>query len=955
MSWKKMENGPLHLAGASMFQWNNSIYVLGGISSESEMNQKIIRFDLEDQVWTEFECTGWIPRSNFGVGVFDDSVYVLFGWKDFEFKYEPSVLKLDLEACKFDKTSISVSSDLLVQNYGFAQSDNKLYIFGGLSSVGVTNALQQFSKSSKAISTITGKSSSPKNLMNASLTHILTYLYLFGGMYKETRYNDLWRFDLQSLKWTKLKSYGDIPSPRSHHSATSDGDILIIFGGKDANQYYNDGYQFNTLTLTWSLLKYGEHNPSARFSACMVARLPLVYIYGGETLSGFSLTLYKYNISDATYAKVSDSYGFTPGNGQICFLNEDGDEFRVLYGTADGDQPLGYITRFNFTSMEWSTLFDPDSETTSRARPIIAEVKEKYYITGGSTWATSPKREIFVLDSKSKKIKLIGELDQIAYQAPSARFKSKVFIYGGGSAYNELIRYDIATHEFISFDLLDICTDDCSYVCSVGTYFNKTTKACELCPPGYYADFKGASSCKECSRGTYNDKFGATSQRQCYPCNQDQYSPHNASTMCIDCQAGFYCPIGSSKPTIRLDEDLVTSSQPTPFYRRTDEANLLIMNIQIGIGMFGLLILLCMLPFAKFRGCITEMDKFDDAHNYEDEVPLVTRKTFIGGIFTCFYLILAIIVIVGSIILFNMDNVLESKSLIPFVVLQELTSSVTGDVEVDVSLGNYGGYCIDLNEDGEEICSKSIFYSMSSFDNKKTTFECKKIDTDCELKLVIKDFEIEAETILYISLQEMSSYTSRIAVSVSADSSIPDEKSEVKMVAYPQRNKVFRGDTPTLFKFSFTPSYFTSEEDGSELTGYHVAPLADPSGGTSYEPTNLGFSSDLQIKIVFERSINGLRTERTLAFTAILLLLTLIGSIPGIKDMLGSAMEYVEEKYLNHKENEEKNKQFGVLKDRRRDNLEFFKDSMTSSFNPEVTVPDKSKMKKSDTFINSDI
>ena len=363
--------------------------------------------------------------------------------------------------------------------------------------------------------------------------------------------------------------------------------------------------------------------------------------------------------------------------------------------------------------------------------------------------------------------------------------------------------------------------------------------------------------------------------------------------------------------------------------------------------------MLCFLPFEKLRNYLVELDKFDDGHNYEDEVPLVTRKNLIGGIFSCFYIILAIVVIIGSVILFYMDNVVESKSLIPFVVLQELTSSVTGNVVVDVDFGNYGGSCVEVNEDGDEICSSSIFFSLSPITNEKIDFACKRIDTDCQLNLILNDFEIEAESILYLSLQEQFSYTSRISVRVNSESSIPDEKSEVKMIAYPSENTVFRGDTPTTFEFSFTPSYFTSDEDGSELTGYHISPLSDPSGGTSFEPTNLGFSSDLQIKIVFERSINGLRTERTLVYTAFLLILTLIGSIPGIKELVGFAMSYVEEKILTYEENAEKKRMFELLKGRRRDSIEFFKDNNSGYPSLDATLADLKSQPKSNTLFKT--
>ena len=921
-----MKNGPLHLAGSSMVYFNGSLIVLGGISEEDELNEDVLIYDLDADNWTSKNFGSWKPRSLFGAAEIDGLIYILFGWDDVEFEYVTSILSLDLSQEEFKTVPSTISSKLITQNYGYASDGESIYLFGGYSNTGITNALLNYSPKTSSLSTLSKKYSSPKNLMNASLVRISTFLYLFGGMYKETRYNDLWKFDLELGTWSKTKSYGDIPAPRSHHSAGADGDIMVVFGGKDATQYFNDAYQFNSITLTWNMLKYVGLNPSARFSACMVLRLPVIYIYGGETLSGFSLTLYKYNISDTTYQKISDSDGFVPGNGQVCFINDKGDELRVLYGTSDGDEPLGYVQSFNFTSLKWKTLYMPNKSKYNRARPIIADVKGNYYITGGSTWATSPRKEILKLDMISKTMTKLGMLDRVAYQAPSVRYKNKIYIYGGGSAYKELIRYDIAVRSFFSIDLFELCSDDCEYVCAEGSYYNSTLQSCESCPPGQYSAAKGSDKCEECFAGTYNEKYGASSHRQCYPCNEGQYSPTNGSNICYDCQAGYYCPIGSASPSIKYSESLISYKQPKPYQRRTDEANFLAMQIQVIVGVIGFLILLSLLPIRKIRPCLIELDQFDDGHNYEDEVPLVTRKTIFGGVFSFIYIILAIVVIISTVVLFFMDNVIENKSLIPFVVLKELTTTVKGNVQVDVILGNYGGYCVDIDEDNNESCSSSIFFGVSGLKRGQGNFYCKRSGLDCNLNLDLEEFVIEPETNIYISLQEEFSYTSQITVTVTSESSIPDEVSQVKMIAYPKENHVFRGDTPTTFRFSFTPSYYSSEDDGREETGYHVSPLSDPSGGTAFEPTNLGFTADLQIKIVFERSTNGLYTERILIYTPFILILTLIGSIPGIKDIVGWAMEKTEEKYLNAEENKKKNDMLQDYKQKRINSADFFLD-----------------------------
>ena len=600
-TWHKLKNGPVPLAGASMIYFNNTIIVMGGISIESKLNSQTLIYDISSEQWSSNESEGWIARSKFGLALLNESIYAMFGWNDKLDVEEPSILIFDAIHSKFSNFECEFSPNIIVENYGFASDGSSLYIYGGFSQRGVTNALLKFSPESNSLTVLTKKFSSPKNLMNASLVRITTFLYLFGGMYEDTRYNELWKFDVEAISWSKSKSYGDIPSPRSHHSAAADGDIMVIFGGKDAIQYFNDAFQLNSITLTWSLLQYKGLNPSSRFSACLVLKFPIIYIYGGETLSGFSSSLYKYNISDITYEIISESKGFTLGNGQLCYLNKAGDELRILYGTSDGDEPLGYVQSYNLTSNSWKTIYKPSVNDFNRARPIIAQVNSNYYITGGSTWATSPKKEIIKLDTTSSNSSVIDYLDKVAYQAPSVRYKSKVYIYGGGSSYKDLIRYDIATREFFSFDLFDLCDDDCKYVCSEGTYYNETTKACEICPPGTYSPYAGSDQCFECYAGTYNDKYGASNKRQCYPCNQGQFSPANGSTFCFDCQVGYYCPIGSALPLIKYSESTVSYVQPKPYQRKTSEAMLLARNIQIIILAVGFSLFLFVLSFSKAR------------------------------------------------------------------------------------------------------------------------------------------------------------------------------------------------------------------------------------------------------------------------------------------------------------------------------------------------------------------
>jgi hypothetical protein len=914
-----MENGPVELAGSSMVFFNSSLFVVGGVSNNNLMFQKLLKFDLNTQIWTLIECGSFPSRSKFFAFMNRSKMFLMFGFNERTQVLENSIFSADLSdlgVVKFAQEPVQLVEKFSVFSYGAVSDGSSAYMFGGCSFANITNVFIKYSpKESSAIQVVTSRYPSPRRLMNASLVSISGSLYLFGGMYEEIRYNELWKFDIKKVQWFRLKYYGKIPSPRSHHSAGSDGETMIIFGGRDSISLFNDAYSFNTITLTWNELPYTDRNPSARFGACLMVSLPLIYMYGGEGASSFSVALWRYNMSDSTWFPYEDSYGFQPGTMQGCDLSEDGEIVSILYGTADADKPLGYIQRFNLTSLDWTPAFTPTDPLLSRSSPLIAKVAESYYIIGGSTWASKAHLEVVKINVQQQTATVIDFIDQTTFQSAYVRDKSKIYFYGGGARYDELVRYNMPTNFFYSVDLLDICDNDCQYVCSPGSYFKEGV--CELCLPGTFNGLFGKLECKKCPKGTFNTKFGATSQRQCYPCSIGQFSNTEGSSKCRDCETGYHCPIGSIWPTILRDVNLIESVQPTSFKRKTSEASLISFQVQI-IGSFLAFSLLLLFTLVKrFRKYVICIDLYDDLHNFDDEVPLVTRKTLFGGVFTFFFLIAAFNLIARSIVMLQIDNIQELKNLIPLVVLSEIAPSISGNIDFIVTFGNYGGECVEKNDLGEDKCSSSIFYSISEVVITGSRFRCELNNLDCIIYLTLENCEIDSATEIDIKLQERFAYTSQIIVNVTSDSSIPNEKSSVRMIAYPANNTVFRGKSPTVFRFSLTPSHFSSDYDSDEYTGYHVSVLSLPSGGTYYDATNLGFTADLLVKISLERSINGLKVERKYILTVFLMVLTLLGSIPGVQQVLGSVMTKVEEQYESLKEKRKKKSRIKKVTEKR--------------------------------------
>ena len=895
-----MENGPVELAGSSIVYYDSSLFVIGGVTLLNKMYSNIISFNLSSNSWQEIISDPYPSRSKFSSFMSGSTVYLMFGFNEETQLLESTVYSADLsnlDNIQFNRVPVNLVEKYSVFSYGSTNFDSTIYMFGGCSLANITNIFIKYSpESQNSISVVTGRYPSPKRLINASLVSISGSLYLFGGMYGDTRFNELWKFDISKVLWFRLKYYGKIPSPRSHHSAGSDGDTMIIFGGRDSISLFNDAFSFNTITLTWNELPYTDRNPSARFGACMMVSLPLIYVYGGEGASSFSVALWRYNMSDTTWFPYEDSYGFQAGTMQGCDLSEDREIVSILYGTADADKPLGYIQQFNLTSLEWKAAFTPNDPLLSRGTPLIAKVGKNYYIAGGSTWATTAHLEIIKINVESQKADIIGEMDQITFQSAYVRDKSKIYFYGGGSRYENLIRYNMPTNNFYSIELFKICKNDCELICSPGSFYKNNT--CQLCPAGTFNSLFGKLECNKCPKGTYNPKKGSTSQRQCYPCSIGQYSNTEGNALCRDCETGFYCPIGSIRPIILKDVKLIESIQPEGFKRKTNEASDTCLRVQV-IGSFAAFSLfLTFLAVKRLRRYVIMIDLYDDLHNFEDEVPLMTKKTIFGGVFTFLFFVAAFNLISRSMVMLQMDNIQELKNLIPLVVLSELVPNIAANIDMIITFGNYGGECISNSDNGEQVCSDSIFYSISEVGISSSHFRCELQNLDCMVYLTLENCEIDSTTEITIKLRERFAYTSQIIVNVTSDSSIPNEKSSVRMIAYPANNTVFRGKSPTVFKFSLTPSHFSSDYDSSEYTGYHVSVLSLPSGGTYYDAFNLGFTADLYVVISLERSINGLKIERNYILTVYLLALTLIGSIPGVQQVLGSVMKFIEEQYL---------------------------------------------------------
>lgn len=888
--------GPYGSAAASLVYYEGSLYLTGGLcnctNSSAIPNTETYKYDLTSLIWESITTTkNYITRSLFGYAQWQNYIYNFYGWSDSNYYLEPSIMRLDLKNLIWEEL-LTNNNIQITQYYGFTKSYDTFYIFGGSDTKTVINTLIKYSFPFSEFEIITNHYLTPLSISNACMVAISNFIYLFGGMVGSIKLNDLWRYDVIENIWEKLKTYGEIPSPRSHAGAASEGNVMVIWGGKDLYEYLNDAYQYNGLTRTWKLIVYSGLGPSPRYGVCITISLPYIYIIGGDTVDGASSVLWQYDISQEKYTLLDSDTAFTQGFGYSCELKSENYQLflYIVYGTGDGDTPLGYIYKYNLHSKYWVKIRDPGVNPDNRSRAVVKILGNKAYVFGGQTWATKAYADVLEIGLQDGFLREVDSLPVDVFLAGFAYLGSKIYIYGGGTTFEGTIRFFVPNNNFLYVDMFSLCAEDCKMVCSPGTFLANGT-VCELCGPGSYSEDYGADKCLLCPPGTYNNEYGSNTKRQCLPCDEGYFNSFYGQTHCRKCFESYVCPVGTMNPSENLLKDSITSKQPSLYSRPTAWANEIALQVQISFISLGILIIFIVICTPKIRQKLMNFDIYSLSHNHNIDQPLYKKKTFFGTIFSLIFIIIAIVIVSQAFVIYIKDNVYEIKTLMPLVVLEKEVMRFLGNFTVSVKLYNYGGVCIENDK-----CNEDISVKVTKINIEKSEFVCVKEKYNCIIYYYCIDCEIKSDSRISFTLKEVNSYTTAIEANLTSSSSIPGEISSIEIVKVANTNELFRGVTPTKFYFTITPSYYTSQTGSA--TGYHIALEKSPNAGSSYKPSDISLTSHLFIELHLTQALNGLYTSRLLVQTQLILLMAILGTVPGIMDLIGSTMSFIESKYI---------------------------------------------------------
>lgn len=513
-----------------------------------------------------------------------------------------------------------------------------------------------------------------------------------------------------------INAGGQIPPARSYHGCTSVGDVMVIWGGLGDSGYMNDAYLYNSLTTTWyELSTISSVIPSPRIGPCIAMQYSNVVIFGGLTLAGLSDEVWLYNLGTGEYTLLDSDNNMGPGPLYLASCRFSTDKlytYYVMFGTGENDIPSNGVYILNTFFSTWTKVYRKnDYLTYNRAEVKVFKIRARYVYVGGERDGI-PYVNLLYLNETTKQFGQFGVTPKFIYSAAVTFYRNFLYLHGGGSTLGVNLRRTIPTGSFFRVDLFSDCDpldiQNCFWKCSPGTYYDST--GCIPCPPGHFNNFFDQIECFPCQVGTFYSKIGATSIDQCYPCNEGSYNNSTGQAYCIDCPSNTYCPAGSTEYSYFSLDFKDSSIQPNLIKSKTEETDEYSKIVQIALGVFGIGILVTFIIIMDRLKILCSFDLFDTLHNHILYIPMIRKQTKFGGIFGIIFIILALMIVIATVITFSIDNILETKTLVPLVVMEEKVSDFKTDMNITLTVMNYGGPCVD--DLGR--CANTIGYSVEN-------------------------------------------------------------------------------------------------------------------------------------------------------------------------------------------------------------------------------------------------
>jgi hypothetical protein len=608
---------------------------------------------------------------------------------------------------------------------------------------------------------------------------------------------------------------------------------MYMFGGEGESQLYQDLFVFDANNKAWSEIT-GIDLPSARKHACMACNFPEFAIFGGTTVKGYDGDLYSMNIANSSIKRLStsDSYS-SPGTRAFsecwAYTLPDGEkEFLVAIGETDGEVPYSTVYTYNLDNQAWRLT----GETSARRQSAAIKANDRLLFIGGERFGFDPLSDVISHNLKTNTTTVLGSLSRSFFKGAISYVKTSLYVHGGSDTSTKKIRRNVPSVSFVRLDMIENCgSQERDWPCSEGTY-QSSSGICEFCPRGTYNPFVGASECLKCPRGSASSRLGNSSLRQCYPCSEGYFASVEGSSRCLMCPYGFTCSIGNYEPALKTEKaDKVKSSQPSSYSANIKDINDNGLTFQISMIVLCSVVILLYI-FGLRPIWLSKLDLYSKLHSHFVDEPMVVRVTPLGGLFSVLFVLVALIFIYSTLIVFILDNIAETKALVPMVTLEEdfekvMRRQISADLTVNLRLDNYRSVC-GPPEGG--ACSSEVYVTTAEVDADWIEVTCMHDEVTCTITWVCKNCVINTGASIEYNMQQLISLSDHIVANVTSSSSIPSESSSVEQAVSSAFDTVYRGPEFSQLYFEMTPSvrprqvFMTdSPQWNTDQTGYHVA------------------------------------------------------------------------------------------------------------------------------------
>lgn len=487
-----------------------------------------------------------------------------------------------------------------------------------------------------------------------------------------------------------------------------------------------------------------------------------------------------------------------------CWVMEKNDTSWLILSIGERSDlsPSSSIYKANITdlgqisSLFWTILKDTsNSAIVNWASSGYALMNDWLIQVGGSRQVlyASSLINLIPLSVKNDPFTLSDESNDIFwYKHGVEHFGQELIVAYSGATSGDLIKKEFITSQM--YKISPNISEKKYFLCSTGTY----GPDCLPCPYGTYSDIIGAQECKKCPVGTMGTYIAATSLYMCIPCHFGSFTADEGTFLCKDCVSGLFCPVGSTENTRRIDIESIVIKRPEAYSKILPDP----FNGKVYyIVYFSSLVLFISFWFWPWlRRKLRRLDYFSEKHETDENEPIIKTKTTFGGFVTVTFALFAIIYLSGLLNLYFNDNIIEEKTLVPSVTLNE--DFIVSNFTITIELFYYRGNCI--NNKTKDHCISDLYTETSGVQWIRS---CKMdMSSTCIIELICFDCELPGNENIINKICEFGSFATGIRVTVSSDSSIPGYISSVSYYINHVDGKIFRGTEPSVFYFGVTRS-----------------------------------------------------------------------------------------------------------------------------------------------------